>query len=473
MKKRYPEWVLRHKTKGRAIHRIGNNYYLYEVTSRWDPNIKRARKITKGYLGVIVPDGLRKPGYRRNKPTSVKEYGASVFLLQDNQDIVKKLKEYFFDWWKEIIVLSIIRLMYQSPLKHAKLHYQDSWSSEEIKDARLGEKSLHNLLEEIGRSRAKIVEFLRSFITKGQALLIDLTHVFSLSENIILSAKGYNAQFDFTPQVNLLFLFSSTQKLPLFYRLLPGNVRDVSTLKATITESGVGEVTIIGDKGFYSRENVEFLEKEALRYILPLKRDNSLIDYGILERGERRKFEGYFKFNDRYIWYYECRKGLWLFLDEKLKIKEQEDYLVRIETHPELGYTIEGFHSSLHKLGTISLLTNLKAASAKEVFQYFKSRAQIEAMVDTFKNTLRADRSYMRSDYSMESWMFINYLSLVYYYKIYQILINNDLLSKYSVSDFLLYLSKFRKVKVSKHWIDLEIPKQTRRLIERINLPIT
>lgn len=94
-------------------------------------------------------------------------------------------------------------------------------------------------------------------------------------------------------------------------------------------------------------------------------------------------------------------------------------------------------------------------------------------MFDAFKNILEADRSYMRSDYSMEGWMFINYLSLVYYYKIYHRLIEKDLLSEYSPLDVLLVLSKYRRVKVSSHWVDLEVPKQTRKLIERLNLHIT
>jgi len=62
---------------------------------------------------------------------------------------------------------------------------------------------------------------------------------------------------------------------------------------------------------------------------------------------------------------------------------------------------------------------------------------------------------------------------LVYYYKIYKKLIEKDLLSRYSCSDVLLYLSKYRRVKISTHWIDLEIPKQTKKLIEDLGLHIT
>lgn len=156
-----------------------------------------------------------------------------------------------------------------------------------------------------------------------------------------------------------------------------------------------------------------------------------------------------------------------------LKTEEEQDYLGRIETHPEEGYTIKNFHQKEHTFGTIALITNLKELPASKIFQYFKSRVEIEQMFDTFKNTLQSDKSYMRSDYSLEGWMFINYLSLVYYYKIYKKLIEKDLLSRYSCSDVLLYLSKYRRVKISTHWIDLEIPKQTKKLIEDLGLHIT
>ena len=40
----YPNWVLKHKRKGTEIRKIGNNFYLYKVTSVWDKERKRARK---------------------------------------------------------------------------------------------------------------------------------------------------------------------------------------------------------------------------------------------------------------------------------------------------------------------------------------------------------------------------------------------------------------------------------------------
>ncbi len=476
MDRKYPGWVLKCKEKGTAVHKIGKNFYLYQVVSKWDRKLKRARKITKGYLGKITPQGLEPPQYRINLPTSCKEYGGSCFLLEDNTTVIERLKIYFPYRWKEIFIFSVFRLMKQSPLKHMELHYQDSWLSEVMPDVSLSKNIVGKILEEIGRDREAIVEFLNGFVCGNENLLIDLTHMFSLSQDILLTEKGYNSKLDFTPQVNLLIIFSIDQRIPLFYRVLPGNVRDVSSLKATIEESGLKNVLIIGDKGFYSEGNIKLLEKEGLKYILPLKRNNNLIDYRLIKEGTKEVFEGYFRFQKKFIWYYRCgskKLPIYVFLDENLRVEEEQGYLGRIETHPEEEYTINNFHKKYITFGTIALLTNLKNLTPPKVYQYFKSRVEIEQMFDTFKNVLKADRSYMRNDYSLEGWIFVNYLSLLYYYKIYRRLVEKDLLDDYSVLDVLLYLSKYRKVKISTHWVELEIPKQTRKLIEDLGLHIT
>jgi len=469
-----PDWVLKYKRKGTAIHKIGNKYYLYEVTSKWEPTLKRARKITKRYLGTITPQGLIKP-YSKLSLSNPKEYGAYIYLIKTNSKIITYLKKYFSSWWQELFILSSLRLTHKSTFKNMAIHYQDSWFSEEFPSAKLYEKAYKRLLIEVGSNRENIIKFLRKFILKEEALLMDLSHIFSYSANQILTAKGYNSDFDFSPQINLLFVFSFKRKLPLFYRILPGNVRDVRSLKATLEESKIEDAIIVADKGFYSKENIRLLKKEGLKFILPLKRNNKLINYAPLMSADKRGLDGYFKFRGRHIWYYGRRRAdyvLWVYLDERLKIEEEQDYLNRIESNPENGYTKEGFHQIALRFGTIALLSNLNL-SAQKIFEYFKSRIEIEILFDVFKNVLKADRSYMRGDKEMEAWMFINYLSLVYYYKIYQKLVELDLLKHYSVEDVLLHLRRVRRIKLRGEWIDLEIPKESRKLIEVLKIPIT
>ncbi|MBM3706794.1 MAG: transposase [Actinobacteria bacterium] len=474
--KQYPDWVLKHKRKGTQVHRIKDKYYLYEVTSKWDPQLKRAKKITTAYLGRISREGLKKSTVERYKPSSIKEYGAGTYIIEDNKIITSTLKKYFPTFYSEIFILSVLRFFYHCPLKNMGIYYTDSWLSEEFSGARLSKDSLTHILEAVGHRREDIVSFLKEFIGGEEKLLIDLTHIFTKSKGVNLAQKGFNSDLEFIPQVNLLFIFSAGGRLPLFYRLLPGSVRDVATMAATIAEAGISEVIIIADKGFYSESNIGLLKDNNLSYIIPLKRNSTLIDTGILEKGTKASFEGYFKFGGRYIFYYRCESTIpvYVYLDDELKVQEVKDYLARIETHPEFGYSLDNFKKLEHSFGTISLVTNLKEPAPK-IYSYFKTRVGVEQAFDAFKNTISADGSYMRNDFSMEGWMFINYLALLYYYKIYNRLLDKELLSRYSPSDVILHLSRCRKARTSDGWIDLEIPKQTRMLAENLGviLPIT
>ena len=160
------------------------------------------------------------------------------------------------------------------------------------------------------------------------------------------------------------------------------------------------------------------LEDKKLQYIVPLKRTSSLIDYAPCEVDQRKGFTNYLRFNDRIIWYSNKQindnQRLILYLDEDLRRAEQHDFLQRIEKQCE-NYSLENYHLKAKTHGTIALLTNLKDDKTPEqVYQHYKSRADIEILFDTFKNILFADTTYTRSNEAMEGWLFINHLALIF-----------------------------------------------------------
>ena len=53
---KHPEWALKHKTKGTELRLINGTYYLYKITSKWNPEKKRSQKITLGLLGKITQE---------------------------------------------------------------------------------------------------------------------------------------------------------------------------------------------------------------------------------------------------------------------------------------------------------------------------------------------------------------------------------------------------------------------------------
>jgi transposase len=395
-----------------------------------------------------------------------------------NRDIEKELKRLYPDKWKEMFMFSIFRFLYTSPIKNLQTHYSSSFISETIPNARLSPKNMGNILREIGMNREKIKIFLRQFISGNEFLLIDLTHVFSLSDSVISSVCGYNSKREFLPQIHMIFLFSTDQQMPSYFRIVPGSIRDVSSLVLTVKEAGIKNVVVIGDKGFYSEDNILELDEKKLHYVFPLKRDSSLIDYSTIQKGDKKAFDGHFLFENRLIWYYSyCLKEgklngkrIVVFLDEKLKTEEERDYISRIEE--KNSGNIKTFFEIQHRQGTIAVITDLEEDGG-DIYGFLKTRMEIEVMIDTFKNVLNADRTYMRDDDQMEGWMFINFISLIFYYRIYRLLVDNELLKKYSPKDVILHLSRIYKLKIQDQWETSEIPKKSRQIIEKLNLPIT
>ncbi|MEJ5265849.1 MAG: hypothetical protein WHT29_11085, partial [Bacteroidales bacterium] len=116
---------------------------------------------------------------------------------------------------------------------------------------------------------------------------------------------------------------------------------------------------------------------------------------------------------------------------------------------------------------------NIPDRSAEDVYSYYKVRGNIETMIDAFKNTLEADTSYMQDEQAFNGWMFINFIALQWYYQIYQLLVREKLLKRYSPADIFDILKEIRKIKIGGNWVLAEITKSTKELLDKIKLPIT
>lgn len=490
-----PNWVLRHKRRGTQITRIGNRFYLYKISSRWDPQKKRAVKVTEEYLGKITKDCVIPPKYKRvedqYRQISVKEYGTSYFLQKISRDIITELKDIFGKEWKELFSLAVFRLTEKSPLKRIGFYYQNSYLSETIEDVRTSQKFLGPFLRNIGIQRESIKKFMRRFMIDTDYAIIDLTHIFSYSEGVISAMLGHNKDNTYLPQVHLILIYSMDKLQPVYFRQVPGSISDVSTIAKTTNETFGEKFVLIGDKGFYSEKNVHELKENGIDYVLALKRDNSLIDYGIIKEGNINKSDGYFIYNKRQIWFYSKKvngNNIITFLDPSLKALEESDLAMRIsylEKKSEENKLSEQeqeqfkkcntrLHETYFRNGTLSVITNI-GKTAEEIYQIMKSRVNVEQVFDTFKNVLDADRTYMRDDYQMEGWLFVNFIAMQLYYKIYALLLKNKMLNNYSPLDVLISLKRVYMIKAKDKWQLAEIPRKSKDMIKKlgIDIPIT
>lgn len=461
----YPEWVVKWKTKGMHVVRKGDFYYLYRVHSEWNREKGRAQLITDEYLGRITPDGLIEPKYKRMMKRydqiSVKEYGASSLLMHLSEDIRVALKDNFPEW-REIFVFSCMRLIHTTTIKNVEFHYQNSYLSD-VLEASTYPKHIGDMLRSVGMDRTAITNFMREFISKSRYLAVDLTSVISLSEGVISAMLGHDSADSHLPIIQLLLLFNLEEKEPSYYRILSGSITSVMSVSNTMEESGISNVVLVGDTGFYSSGNVKNLEDRKIHYILPIKRNSRLIPYNI-------EMNRYFLYEDRPVWYSFSagKRNVYLFQDSSLKAEEEKDFLRREEG--KRG-AVSKFRAVEKKMGKIAVVTDLKV-SGEILYDVLKTRVDIEQAYDSLKNTIHADRTYVRDDYQMQGWMLVNFISLMLHYRIFNLLRKRGMLRHYSPRDVIEHLERISRLKIGEEWKYSEIPKKSRKIMEELDLHI-
>ena len=478
----HPKWATKHKRRGTELRYINGKYYLYEVTSKWDPDKKRSQKISGKILGRITKDDgfiesdkakLRKRELIVSK-LAVKEYGITAFLNNHFNEYQILLAKHFPAHWQIIIGLAYGRLVYHSPMKNMEYHYYHSYLSEQYPGLPLSPKSLTTLLREIGVQRKQITSFFKEFSKANDNILFDGTDLLSSSKKMDITKLSKSKKGTYESLTNIMFVFSVGLKLPIYYRIIPGNIKDVKSFKLCLDESQIKDAIIIADKGFYSEKNIEQLKEEQLKFIIPLRRNNEHICYERIKFTDKKNFDSFSKYEGRIIWSYSINIGtekVNVYLDEELKAEEIKDYLNRTESLPE-KYDIKTFHEKQYAFGTIALMHN-EAKTQEEIYLSYKARNQVEGLIDIFKNIVEADKSYMQNEQALEAWMFINYITLHWYYKIYHLLVENSLNKKYSPMDLIIFLKEIRKVKINDMWYNAEITAKTADLLKKIGVHIT
>ena len=448
-----PEWVRKYKTKGVEIRPVGNKYYAYQISSKWNREKKRAQKITGDYLGVVTEDGIVKP-HSMGVVKSDYEYGNIALLYGIADRTIKPvLKELYPTLYKRILSYVFLREIQPLPMKSIHYLYEKTYLSR-IYDESMSPSSISSMLESMPEDTSMNV--MKKLTEKGEYVLMDSTAIFSRSENLSFLEPGHNSKEIHLPQINVMMLFSSTRTLPTFIRILPGSIRDVTAMSATIEMAGVEKCVIVADKGFFSSDNVKKLKKNHLSYIVPLRRNSSLIP-------DVEEFSGVFMYGGKPVKYWNNDNGVYIFEDPVLKGEEEKDYLIRIHDNAR---SRKSYYEKSGDFGKLYLLSNLNE-KPERLYMLYKQREYVEYAFNVYKNDLETDRSCLGDDHKLFSYMFLNLLSL---YLHFQVL--NMITGKYSVRDILLILSRVKVYKMEKKEIISEIPKKAKEIVADLKIDL-
>ena len=262
-------------------------------------------------------------------------------------------------------------------------------------------------------------------------------------------------------------LWGIDTKSPGFLKLLPGTGSASKNIILGIQESRFKNITVVGDKAFYSADNIDWLEDAEIHYVLALRRDLAFLKYTAASR-----YKDYFIYRKNVQWWREYNWGdrrIVHYLDKKIAADEEAAFLRRVE---EAKATKAAFQRARKQFGTLAIITDT-GMEPKALYEFYKQRREIEQMFDALKNTLDGDKTWMQSRESMQGYYFMLFIALRIYCQILDHLKRKDLLKKYSVHDVLWNLSKVYTVTVDGKVLVGEVTKSTRKLIEELEVPIT
>src|SRR3989337_4591146 len=149
---------------------------------------------------------------------------------------------------------------------------------------------------------------------------------------------GYN-DGGIDKQIRLLFVIDKKSSLPLYFRYLPGNIVDVSSLTTTIEELKKYDVKscfALVDAGFYSEDNIKELYTEKIDFLTRLPSKRTLYKDLIKEAvPDIETFKNEVKYGDRILFVKQKKVNLFgnegyahIVLDPERKGRETKKLLI-------------------------------------------------------------------------------------------------------------------------------------------------
>jgi hypothetical protein len=497
---------------------VKGHTYLYNVESFWDKDKKQPRQ-RRTYIGKKDPlsGGLISPDHA----TDARDFGATFFLqsIATQLGLTDILSSIFPDTAREILALAFYRLCENKALYLCD-HWLDTvWLSipRSLPSPRISE-----LLVQLGHTAVYREHFFRKWagrrLKSSRFVVFDITSVSSYAQGIDQVEWGYNRDHEALPQINLGVVYGEPSALPLCYRMYPGSIHDVNTLRNAVMELDVlsgGKIFFVLDKGFYSQANLRRLE--GIDFIIPLPVRTCVYRELVSEARGKIRSAGYAIRHGEQV-YYAIRKEVVLagreltahvYLDQKRQGSEGEsllrgllegEALVRAEGFTDKGTLeayltdqmsgflpyfkirksgkkyvlhryVEKIDAALGGMGIFVLITNTSMSSEK-ILDYYRERDGVEKCFDALKNNLFFRRLRVHSGDGLEGLLFIEFIALILRSYMARKLRESKSLKSLYIPELLSELRKLKQITIGKKKVLTEISKRQKDIFTAFGITL-
>jgi len=482
--------------------------YAYENEPYWDKEKQqsRARRVPLGKVDHATGEIIATREYKKKDkgvahdvpgpgPTPMTQYrrsfyGATYLLdrIGEVTGVEADIKACFPGTWRQMLSIAYFLILEESNALSRFPHWQrlhihphgddiPSQRSSELFQS-ISEEERMTFFRKQGRRRIE-----------SEYWAFDITTISSYSATLKQVKNGVNKEHDRLPQINLALLFGEESGLPFYYRKLPGNVTDVKTVKQLVHEfsvMGYRKVSVVLDRGFYSKANIDSLFKTRQKFVigvkLSLKYVSEVLDeergnlkkwsrlqaqfgaYGICrtiewEYEQDHPYKGYSLTERRRAYlllFYNPEKaakdlvesneyvtGLYNDLTEgnlkDYRAKDYEKYFHVRET-PKRGRKVlaieEAIDGRSRNHGYFALLSN-EVSDPYEALSLYRSKEIVEKAFGNLKERLNFRRMQVSSELSLNGKLFVEFVALIYLSYVKKGMLDAGLFDKWTLQGLL------------------------------------
>ena len=411
----------------------GDKWYVYEITSFWDKTLKKSRQRSK-YLGVAIePGGSYSkidslPACSILKEQAIVDFGDSYTIFEiTKQSGLSSIITQSLGHSDSIMALLCFQMTEGAAMMHAADWLEGNIAKQLFPKAKLHSQAISQLLQHLGEESIQ-QSFFKAYASKffqgKHGVLIDSTALPN-AINSSLNAFGYSSD-GILQKVSCLMLVDKQTKLPLYFRAIPGDIADVSTIDTTLKEIkqlGISVGEVILDAGYFSEANVKSLCQADIDFVsrMPKSRkvfQNLVQQAGVMEThaqavlyGKRLVF-----IKSQEITLYGQKLFAHVILDPHKKAKDLNLLLAEAfeDSKPE-----SDINDSMKICGYFILISR-KNISLTEILPTYYARQSIEQVFGFAKSCLGALPLRVHSDQSVRGYLLLVFLALVIFITIRQ-----------------------------------------------------
>jgi hypothetical protein len=460
---------------------FNNKRYAYEVTSYWDTELKQSRSKSK-YLGVVdsitneIKQFIKKP---QSKEKLLLDFGDGYFL----NEFIKKsvfypaLEKNLLSRIPELIPLIAYKIITQSAMKNCQ-----SWLDYNVikifyNNINLTSQRISDILKVLGQDdvqREFFNDYSKTFNRINKSVIIDATSLPTSIQHpfnaVGKSDSGLQAQF------KLLCVLDQQTKLPLFYRFLPGNITDITTLKTTVLElkaMGIDNNLAILDSGYFSEENIKDMYDNKINFITRIPNNRKIFKTNALQHfSNLEQIENIYTYGERSVFIkklkidlYAKHGYLYLILDPVKKMKDMQDLMLNYDNLSRKTKTSKANYTQLLSIVGIIGIVSSKSIPEKEILSSYYLRQSVEQVFGFLKDDLNLLPIRHHNDDTIRGYLFLQFLALIFFIKI-----RENIKNTYTVEKILMILRGLKCKVFDDQIIPAELTKEQKYISKIYNI---